>query len=70
MILSELGDEALLQYLDDEGISIPNGIDVSSIREMISDLEADPDRHPLFVSWQAASDFYEELRAVVKELVY
>ncbi len=67
MKLSELGDEALLQYLDNEDISIPNGIQVSSIRKMISELEADPDRHPIIVSWAAVIVFYEELRVLVKK---
>ncbi len=66
MKLSELGDEALIQYLDDEGISIPNGIVILSVREMLADLEADPNRHPIVVSWAEVSDFFEELRVIVK----
>lgn len=65
--LSELEDEALIQYLDDEGISIPNGIKISSVRELLVKLEADPDRGPLYASWEAVNYFFEDLRAVVKK---
>lgn len=64
--LSELGDGELIQFLDDEGISIPKGIDISSVREMIADLEADSNRHTLIVGWTEASDLFEELRVIVK----
>lgn len=65
--LSELGDEALIQYLDEESISIPEGIDITSVREMLVDLEAVPDRHPLVVGYSVLYNFYEELRMAVKK---
>lgn len=64
--LSELEDEALIQYIEDNGISIPNGIEISSIREMVADLEADPDCPPMMFSWAEVNIFYEKLRAMVK----
>lgn len=64
--LSELDDEELLQFLDEAGVSIPNGISASSIREVLAELEADPDRPPIIVDWTVLSDFYEDLREIVR----
>lgn len=65
--LSELSENELVEFLTEKEISLPNGVEVSSIQEMLSDLEEDPDRHAPVVSWSVITDFYEDLRAVVKD---
>lgn len=65
--LSELSEEQLIEFLTERDVSLPNGVEVSSIQEMVSDLEEDPDSQAPVVSWSVITEFYEELRAVVKD---
>lgn len=65
--LSELSEDECIRFLTDRGISIPKGLKAPTIQEMISDLEADPDRPPLCVDWTLLADFYEEVREAVRE---
>ena len=65
--LSELSEEQLIEFLTERDVFLPNGVEVSSIQEMLSDLEEDPDCQAPVVSWSVITDFYEELRAVVKD---
>lgn len=65
--LSEMEESVLLQHLADDAITIPAGLEISTIRDMIADLEADPDRSAPIVDWTVYSDFYEEVRDFVKD---
>ena len=65
--LSELEEDLYIQYLEDHGVVFPDNYVASEIRKIIAELEADPDRPAPVVSWTVLSDFYEELRAAVKE---
>ena len=65
--LSEMEESVLLQHLADDAITIPAGVEISTIRDMITDLEADPDRPAPIVDWTVYSDFYEEVRDFVKD---
>ncbi len=64
--LSELDDEALVQYLAEHDISIPADLEASAIRDAIAGLEAEPDRDAPVVGWTEYAAFYEELRGLVK----
>ena len=63
--LSELEDEALMQILDEEGLTIPKGYKISQVRYFLAIMEADPDR-PMAISNPSFSEFLEELRVIVK----
>lgn len=65
--LSEMEESVLLQHLADDAITIPAGLEISTIRDMIAALEADPDRSAPIVDWTVYSDFYEEVRDFVKD---
>ena len=65
--LSEMEESVLLQHLADDAITIPAGVEISTIRDMITDLEADPDRPAPIVDWTVYADFYEEVRDFVKD---
>ena len=65
--LSEMEEYVLLQHLADDAITIPAGLEISTIRDMITDLEADPDRPAPIVDWTVYADFYEEVRDFVKD---
>ena len=65
--LSELQEDQCIQYLTDNGVSIPEGLEASSVREMIAELENDPDKSAPAVSWTILADFYEDLRRAVKQ---
>lgn len=65
--LSEMEESVLLQHLADDAITIPAGVEISTIRDMIAALEADPDRSAPIVDWTVCSDFYEEVRDFVKD---
>lgn len=62
--LSELEDEALMQILDEEGITTPVGTDNTWVRLWLARLEVDPD-FPETVSNPKLIDFIDELRAIV-----
>lgn len=64
--LSEMGDNDLLQYIADSGVSIPESIEVKSIREMIIELEENPEHPSPALGWTVMTDLYEDLRSVVK----
>lgn len=68
--LSEMEDDELLQALTDLGVEIPEvkNLDIkSAIRKWIIELEEDPTRPSLGVSWTVPFDLYEDLRdAVIK----
>lgn len=64
--LSEMGDNELIQYIVDSGVSIPENIEVKSIREMIIELEENPDHPSPALGWTVITDLYEDLRNVVK----
>lgn len=65
--LSEMEESVLLQHLADDAITIPAGLEISTIRDMIAALEADPDRLAPIVDWTVYSDFYEKVRDFVKD---
>ncbi|MBQ4641524.1 MAG: hypothetical protein IJB47_02800 [Oscillospiraceae bacterium] len=68
--LSEMEDDLLLQTLTDLGVEIPEvkNVDINSaIRKWIVELEEDPTRPSLSVSWTVPYNLYEDLRdAVIK----
>lgn len=64
--LSEMEDNELIQYMIDSGVSIPENMQVYAIREMIIELEKDPEHSPPVVGWTVITDLYEEIRRVVK----
>ena len=68
MKLSELSDEALLQRLEAENISVPQGLSISEVREMIVALEADPDHALLEYSAPHMVALADALRIMVKNI--
>ena len=66
--LSEMEESVLLQHLADDAITIPAGVEISTIRDMITDLEADPDRPVPIVDWTVYADFYEEVRDFIEDI--
>ena len=65
--LSELDEDALIQRLTDYEITIPANLEFSVIRDIIADLEVDPERPAPVVGWTRYAIFYEVLRNFVKE---
>jgi hypothetical protein len=68
--LSTLDEDECLAFLTDMGVTIPeefrNHDDLGlRVKEIISDLEADPDR-PSAVSYSVAAEFFEDIRGAVK----
>ena len=64
--LSEMEDNELMEYIIDSGVSIPENMEVNTIREMIIELEEDPEHSPPVVGWTVITDLYEDIRNVVK----
>ena len=65
--LSEMSDEELLQRLEAENISVPQGLSISNVRDMIVALEADPDHALLGYSAPHMVALADALRTFVKE---
>ena len=59
-------DNELMEYILDSGVSIPENMEVNTIREMIIELEEDPEHSPPVVGWTVITDLYEDIRNVVK----
>lgn len=64
--LSEMEDNQLIQYLVASGVSIPENIEVKLIRDMIIELEEDPEHPSPALGWTVITDLYEDLRNAVK----
>lgn len=64
--LSEMDDDALTAYLEAEGITIPNGVEISTVRKMIRSLEENPEVTGAPYGWVALAELHNELRLVVK----
>lgn len=64
--LSEMEDDQLIQYMTDWEISIPENVGIDSIREMIVELEDDPDHPAAVLGWTVMMDLYEDIRHAVK----
>ena len=65
--LSDLDDAALLQLLADHEVTVPAGLEAASIRDAIAERELEPDKPAPVVGWTMLADFYEQLRALVKD---
>ena len=65
--LSEMSDEKLLQRLEAENISVPQGLSISEVREMIVALEADPDNALVAYSAPHMVELADTLRVMVKK---
>lgn len=63
--LSELNDSDLTQYITNSGITIPEGIGADTIREMVTELENDPEHETPAVGYTLLTDLYEDLRNLV-----
>lgn len=64
--LSEMDDDALTVYLETEGIVIPDGVEISTVRKMIRSLEENPEVTGAPYGWVALAELHNELRLVVK----
>ncbi len=65
-ILSQMDDSTLQDYLKEWDISVPEGVELLSVRALIKELEADPDK-VLVVGWTPIEKLFEELRVMVKD---
>ena len=65
--LSDMGDEELLQYLTDAGVTIPEKVEFETVRRMIVILEDDPDFTDPARSDAKIKLLFDELRVVVTQ---
>lgn len=61
-----MDEDELTLFLTDHEIKIPANLETSVIRNVIAELEVNPDRPAPVVGWTELADFYEELRNFVK----
>jgi len=64
--LSSLAGDEIRAVLSDMGITIPDEVSDEDLKDLVLDIEADPDMIPV-VSWSVAAEFFEEVREAVKE---
>lgn len=65
--LSELEDIKLNQYMTDSGITIPESVDMDTIRSIIIELEDNPEHPAPIVGDTLIADLYEDIRNLVVE---
>ena len=65
--LSELDDIKLNQYMTDSGITIPESVDMDTIRSIIIELEDNPEHPAPIVGDTLIADLYEDIRNLVVE---
>ena len=65
--LSELEDIKLNQYMTDSGITIPESVDMDTIRSIIIELEDNPEHPAPIVGDTLIADLYEDTRNLVVE---
>ncbi len=66
--LSDLADEALVLYLTDAGVRIPDhNVDIDTIRGILTSLEEDPNQPEPVLNWTPIVDMFEDIRTVVKD---
>ena len=63
--LSALDDGALRRYMADCGITVPETVEMSTVRGMLTELEEDADHPAPVVGWTVMADLYEDLRGAV-----
>ena len=63
--LSALDDDALRRYMADCGITVPETVEMSTVRGMLTELEEDADHPAPVVGWTVMVDLYEDLRSAV-----
>lgn len=65
--LSELEDIKLNQYMTDSRITIPESVDMDTIRSIIIELEDNPEHPAPIVGDTLIADLYEDIRNLVVE---
>lgn len=65
--LSEMEDSELIQHMADSGVVIPESVDMDTIREIIVELENDPDHPTPVLGYTVITDLYEDIRNFVAE---
>lgn len=65
--LSDLGDDELIQYITDAGVTIPEIVRIGTIRGMLGELEEDPEHRAPVLGYTPITDLYEDIRALVIE---
>ncbi len=63
--LSEMEDAQLFAYLADAGVTVPEDVTASTVREMVAELEDDPAHSAPAVSFTLIIDLYEDIRIAV-----
>lgn len=65
--LSEMEDRALMQYMADSGVVIPEGVDMDTLRKIIAELENHPDQPTPVMGYTVTTDLYEDIRNLIRE---
>ena len=63
--LSDVDDGALRRYMADCGITVPETVEMNTVRGMLAQLEEDTNHPAPVLGWTVMADLYEDLRGAV-----
>lgn len=65
--LSKMKDGELIQHITSSNVTIPENVSIDTIREIIIQLEENPEYPAPVLGYTVMEDFFEDIRIIVKE---